>query len=127
MSYLDRSPDADGIASQQFILAEGGFKSIFDDRFGNDWIVTGNASFNIWQWLEVYGDIGAIKDRGSPARFVYDSGVRLNLVTDFFELYFPVYSNNGYEIAQPNYVDRIRFVITVSPRTLTGLFTRKWF
>lgn len=127
LSYLDRSPNATGLASQQFILAEGGFKSIFDDRFGNDWIVTGNASFNIWQWIEVYGDIGAIRDRGTPARFVYDSGVRLNFVTDFFELYFPVYSNNGFEIAQPNYNERIRFVITVSPRTLTGLFTRKWF
>ena len=127
LGYLDRSPDADGLASQQFILAEGGFKSIFDDRFANDWIITANASFNIWQWIEVYGDIGGVRDRGSSARFVYDSGIRLNLVTDFFELYFPVYSNNGYEIAQPNYNDRIRFVITVSPRTLTGLFTRKWF
>ncbi|MEM8506492.1 MAG: metalloprotease [Bacteroidota bacterium] len=127
LNYLNRSQNATGITSQQFILAEGGFKSIFEDRFANDWIVTGNLSFNLWQWIEVYGDIGAIRDRGSPARFVYDSGIRLNFVTDFFELYFPVYSNNGYEIAQPNYGERIRFVITPSLRTLTQLFTRKWF
>ena len=56
-----------------------------------------------------------------------DSGIRLNLVTDYFELYFPVYSNRGWEIAQDNYGERIRFIVTISPRTLTGLFTRKWF
>jgi hypothetical protein len=127
LNYIDRSQNATGITGQQFILAEGGFKSIFDDRFGNDWIVTSNLSFNLWQWIEVYGDVGAIKNKGEKARFVYDSGVRLNLVTDFFELYFPIYSNNGYEIAQPNYGERIRYVITISPRALTGLFTRKWF
>ncbi|NKI32425.1 M1 family metallopeptidase [Muricauda sp. DJ-13] len=127
LNYLNRSTNASGLSSQQFVLAEGGFKSIFDDRFGNDWIIAGNLSFNLWQWIEVYGDIGGIKDKGESARFVYDSGIRLNLVTDFFELYFPVYSNNGYEIAQPDYGERIRFVVTLSPRTLTGLFTRKWF
>ena len=127
LPYLDRSINASGLSSQQFILAEGGFKSIFDDRFGSDWILTGNLSFNVWQWVELYGDIGLIGDRGESSRFFYDYGVRLNLVTDFFELYFPVYSNNGYEIAQPNYGERIRFVVTVSPQTLIGLFTRKWF
>ena len=127
LPYLNRSINASGLSSQQFILAEGGFKSIFDDRFGNDWILTGNLSFNIWQWVELYGDIGLIGDRGQSSRFFYDYGVRLNLVTDFFELYFPIYSNNGYEIAQPNYGERIRFVVTVSPQTLIGLFTRKWF
>jgi hypothetical protein len=49
------------------------------------------------------------------------------LVTDYFELYFPLYSNNGWEVSQPNYGEKIRFIITVSPKTLTGLFTRKWF
>lgn len=127
LNYLNRSQNAMGLSSQQFILAEGGFKSIFDDRFGNDWILTGNLSFSIWQWIELYGDIGAIRDRGEDVCFKYDYGVRLNLVTDFFELYFPIYSNNGYEIAQPDYQDRIRFVVTLQPRALIGLFTRKWF
>ena len=40
----------------------------------------------------------------------------MNLVTDYFELYFPLYSNNGWEVAQPNYGERIRFIITVSPK-----------
>ncbi|WP_297692244.1 metalloprotease [uncultured Eudoraea sp.] len=125
-NYLGRSEDS-GIWSQQLIIAEGGFKSRLENPFANDWIATTNSSVNIWRWVELYGDIGFIKNRGLPARFVYDSGIRLNLLTDYFELYFPVYSSNGWEIAQPNYAERIRFVITLSPKTLIGLFTRKWF
>ncbi|MCX2719682.1 metalloprotease [Lentiprolixibacter aurantiacus] len=125
-NYLGRSEDS-GITSQQIIIAEGGFKSQLENPFANDWIVTTNASFNLWKWIELYGDAGFIKNKNTNSRFVYDSGIRLNLVTDYFELYFPLYSNNGWEIGQPNYEERIRFLVTLSPRTLIGLFTRKWF
>lgn len=126
--YLGRSEDS-GIYSQQIIIAEGGFKSFLDERyrFADDWIATANASVNLWRWIELYGDIGMVKNRGLREKFVYDSGIRLNLVTDYFELYFPLYSNNGWEIAEPDYGERIRFIITVSPKTLLGLFNRKWF
>lgn len=126
LNYLGRS-ESSGIYSQQIIIAEGGFKSKLENPFANDWIVTTNASTNIWRWIEAYGDLGYIRSKGENARFVYDSGVRLNLVTDYFELYFPVYSNRGWEIAERDYGERIRFVVTISPKTLIGLFTRKWF
>ncbi len=125
-NYLGRS-EGTGIYSQQIIVAEGGFKSKFENPFANDWMATINSSVNLWRWVELYGDLGMLKNRGIKEQFVYDTGVRLNLLTDYFELYFPVYSSNGWEIAQPNYDQKIRFVITFSPRTLTGLFTRKWF
>lgn len=125
-NYLGRS-ESSGITSQQIIIAEGGFKSILPEPFADQWLATTNASFNIWRWIEIYGDVGFLKRKGSDARFLYDSGIRLNLVTDYFELYFPLYSNNGWEIAQPSYDQKIRFVVTLSPKTLTGLFTRKWF
>lgn len=126
LNYLGRS-ESSGIYSQQVIIAEGGFKSKLENPYANDWIATTNASTNIWRWVEAYGDLGFIKNKGQNSRFVYDSGVRLNLVTDYFELYFPVYSNRGWEIAQDNYEERIRFIVTISPKTLIGLFTRKWF
>lgn len=125
-SYIGRSEDS-GIWSQQIIIAEGGFKSQLPDPFADDWLATANASVSLWRWIEAYGDIGFIKNKGESSRFVYDSGIRLNLVTDFFELYFPVYSNLGWEIAQPDYAEKIRFIVTLSPKTLLGLFTRKWF
>lgn len=126
LNYLGRS-ESTGLYSQQIIIAEGGFKSKLADPFANDWLATVNGSTNIWRWVEVYGDLGVMKSRGQNERFVYDSGIRLNLVTDFFELYFPVYSNNGWEIGQHDYEEKIRFIVTLSPKTLIRLFNRKWF
>jgi hypothetical protein len=125
-NYLGRS-ESTGIFSQQYIQAEGGFKSKLVNPNANQWITSANGSFNIWNWIEVYSDLGFIKNKQQDARFVYDSGIRLNLVTDYFELYFPVYSNNGWEVSQPNYSEKIRFIVAFSPQSLTGLFTRKWF
>ncbi|MFE3868840.1 aminopeptidase [Flavobacterium sp. LS2P90] len=124
--YYGRS-ESTGLFSQQFILAEGGFKSKLATPYANQWMTTVNGSFNIWNWIEIYGDMGLVKSRYQNAKFVYDSGIRLNLVTDYFELYFPVYSNNGWEIAQNNYNEKIRFLVTFSPKTLINLFNRKWF
>jgi hypothetical protein len=124
--YLGRSEES-GLFSQQLIIAEGGFKSKLEPAFANDWMLTTNASVNLWKWIELYGDAGFVKNKGESAKFLYDSGIRLNLVTDYFELYFPLYSNNGWEIGRPNYDQRIRFIVTLDPKALLGLFTRKWF
>ncbi|WP_251059567.1 gluzincin family metallopeptidase [Winogradskyella immobilis] len=127
-NYLGRSEDGDeGLVSQQIIIAEGGFKSQLDTPFANQWLTTANVTTSIWRYVQAYGDIGLVKNRFADPKFVYDSGIRLNLVQDFFELFFPVYSNNGWEIAQPNYDQKIRFIITVDPQVLLGLFRRKWY
>lgn len=125
-NFLGRS-ESTGIFSQQFIMAEGGFKSKLEPRYANQWMTTLNASYAIWNWIEVYGDIGLTKSKHKATDFMYDSGIRLNLVPDYFELFFPVYSNNGWEISQNKYNEKIRFVVTFSPKTLVNLFTRKWF
>uniref|UniRef100_UPI00316AECD9 aminopeptidase n=1 Tax=Flavobacterium soli TaxID=344881 RepID=UPI00316AECD9 len=125
-NYYGRS-ETSGLFSQQLIIAEGGFKSRLINPYANQWMATTNASFNIWNWVEIYGDAGFMKNKNQGERFVYDSGVRLNLVTDYFELYFPVYSNNGWEIADNNYQEKVRFIVTLSPSVLINLFTRKWF
>ncbi|WP_196828799.1 aminopeptidase [Flavobacterium sp. CG_9.1] len=125
-NYFGRS-ESTGLFSQQYIVAEGGFKSKIATPFANRWITSLNASYSIWNWIEAYGDIGLIKNADTKGRFVYDSGIRLNLVTDYFELYFPIYSNNGWELAQDNYNEKIRFIVTFSPKTLINLFNRKWF
>ena len=116
-----------GFYSQQFVMAEGGFKSKLQPAYANSWMATFNASYAIWNWIEAYGDVGFLKNKHQKEHFVYDSGIRLNLVPDYFELYFPVYSNNGWEISQNKYNEKIRFVVTFSPKTLVNLFTRKWF
>lgn len=124
--YLGRSEN-DGIFSQQFIFAEGGFKSQLSPSFSNTWLTTLNASTNIWKWIHAYGDAGLINNKNQGTTAVFDSGVRLSLVEDFFELYFPLYSSLGWEPGLPNYDQRIRFIITLNPRVLIGLFTREWY
>ncbi len=124
--YLGRSEET-GLLSQQLIIAEGGFKSRLEIPFSNQWLTTANASTTIWRYIMAYGDVGFIKNRGEKPKFVYDSGIRLNLVQDYFELYLPVYSSLGWEVGQPNYEERIRFIVTLSPKTLLGLFTRRWY
>ena len=126
-SYLDPSNSGKGFTSQEIKISEGGFKSRLDTPFANQWITTGNAGYSIWNWIHVYGDIGFVKNKGRSANFVYDSGIRLSLVNDYFELFFPLYSNKGWEVAQPNYSENIRFLVTVSPTTLISLFTRRWY
>ncbi|SHH52579.1 gluzincin family metallopeptidase [Winogradskyella jejuensis] len=125
-NYLGRS-EASGIFSQQIIIAEGGFKSQLDTAFANQWMATANFSTSIWRYIQLYGDAGFVKNKFSSAKFVYDSGIRLNLVEDYFEIFLPLYSNNGWEIAQPGYDQKIRFMFTVDPQVLLGLFRRKWY
>ncbi|TYA78759.1 gluzincin family metallopeptidase [Seonamhaeicola marinus] len=125
-AYLGRS-ESSGIFSQQFITAEGGFKSKLEFPYANQWMSTLNASTTLWKYVLLYGDIGLVKNKFDSTHFVYDSGIRLNLVTDYFEIYFPLYSNLGWEIGQPNYDQKIRFKFTVDPQVLLGLFRRRWF
>ncbi|RNC87209.1 MAG: metalloprotease [Winogradskyella sp.] len=125
-NYLGRS-EASGIFSQQIIIAEGGFKSVLDTAFANQWMTTANFSTSIWRYIQLYGDVGLVKNKFNSPKFVYDSGIRLNLVQDYFEIFFPLYSNNGWEIGQPNYDQKIRFMFTVDPQVLLSLFTRKWY
>lgn len=125
-NYYGRSEDA-GFFSQQFIMAEGGFKAMLEPAFANQWILTSNVSTTIWNWIFAYGDVGFVKNRKMPTEFVYDSGIRLNLVEDYFELYFPIYSSNGWEVGQGNYAERFRFIVTLDIPTLFRLFTRRWY
>ena len=125
-NYIGRS-ESSGLFSQEFYLAEGGFKSKLVNPYANQWLTTSNISFNIWNWVEIYGDLGIVKSKNLDPTFIYDNGVRFNLVTDYFELFLPIYSNNGWEISQPKYAEKIRFTATFSPQILIGLFTRKWF
>ncbi len=124
--YYGRSEET-GLFSQQIIIAEGGFKSKLEPAFSNNWMITGNASTNIWNWIYIYGDAGIVQNKGKSTKFVYDSGIRLSLLADYFEVFLPLYSNLGWEPGLPNYDQRIRFIVTLSPKTLAGLFTRRWY
>jgi hypothetical protein len=125
-NYYGRSED-DGLFSQQLIVAEGGFKSQLEPAFANSWMTTINASTNIWKWVYAYGDAGLVGNQSQGTKTVFDTGIRLSLVADYFELYFPMYSSLGWEPGLPNYDQKVRFIVTLTPSTLFRLFSREWY
>ena len=124
--YLGRSEDS-GIYSQQFVPAEGGFKAFFDQSSANDYMASINASIGLWKWIEFYGDVGILRNKSLSAVTYFDSGFKFSLVPDYFEIFFPLYSSNGFEPTQSRYATKIRFIFTPRLSTLSSLFTRKWF
>jgi len=111
--YFGRS-ETSGFLSQQIIINDAGFKSESTVPYANQWVSSVNTSIGLWRWFEVYSDFGFAKNKGENVFFMHDKGVRLNFVNDIFEIYFPLHSNNGWEIAQPHYEERIRFVFSTN-------------
>ena len=124
-NYLGRS-ERTGLLSQQFIMAGGGFKSFFDDPTTNNFMLTSNLNIGIWKWIEGYLDLGMLKNKDSDSRYFYGTGLRLNLLPDFFELYFPVSSSNGFELDDFRYYNKIRFIVSYNLESLGKLFSRRW-
>jgi hypothetical protein len=124
--YLGRS-ETSGILSQQIIINEGGFKSKLPVAYANQWLTTINTSVGLWRWLEAYNDIGFVKNRDEKVYFAYESGVRLNFIHDILEVYFPLYSNLGWELTQPRYSTKIRFVLVINPKKIYNFAKRGFY
>lgn len=123
LNYFGRS-ESTGFFSQQFIIAEGGFKSVLPTRFANQFMASFNSSIGLWKWIEFYNDVAFLKSRNSPVFFAYNNGIRLNFVHQILEVYFPLYSNNGWEISQGNYQEKIRFTLTADLGSIINFIRR---
>ena len=124
--YLGRS-ETSGLLSQQIIISEGGFKSKLPVPYANQWLTSINTSIGLWRWIEVYNDAALVKNKHEKVYFAYENGVRLNFVQDILEVYFPVYSNLGWEITQPDYASRIRFVLVLKPKKIFNFLKRGFY
>jgi hypothetical protein len=124
--YYGRS-ETSGIFYQQFVWAEGGFKTFFNDQFANQFMISQNVNIGVWKWFNIYTDWAWKKSKGKSVKFLYDSGVRVNLVQDYFEVFFPVYSSLGWEINQKDYINRIRLVFTMDINGLFKMVSRGWY
>ncbi len=116
--------ETSGFFSQQIIIAEGGFKSNVGQPYANQWMTTFNTSVGLWRWIEVYGDIGFVKNKKQPVFFGYDGGIRLNFIHNILEVYFPLYANSGWQVGQEGYPSKIRFVLTLDPGSILSFFRR---
>ncbi len=103
--------DRTGFFSQQYVQAEGGFKS-GNFVFANEYMATTNFEFPLWRFIDLYADVGVYKQRQNSAEFVYDTGFRLRVIPDFFEVYLPMQSYLGFEPSQENYFKHLRFLLS---------------
>ena len=125
-NYFGRS-ETSGFLSQQIIIAEGGFKSKLPVPYANQWLTSINTSIGVWRWAEIYNDVALVKNRNQSVYFAYENGVRLNFVQDILEVYFPVYSNLGWEVTQPDYASKIRFVLVLNPKRIVNFMRRGFY
>lgn len=112
-----------GVLSQQFVLAEGGFKSRFNQSV-NQWIGAVNVDGHVWKMFNVYADFGLYKNKYRDPHFIWDSGVKLRLIPDFLEIYFPVQSSLGFEPSFRDYASRIRYTLVFNLGSLVGNLRR---
>ena len=123
LNYIGRS-ESSGVLSQQFIMAEGGFKSVLEQRFANQFLVSFNSSIGLWRWFEIYTDVAFLKNRGNNVFFAYENGIRLNFIHNILEFYLPLYSNNGWALNKNGYSKSIRFVLVARPKAIFNFFRR---
>jgi hypothetical protein len=123
LNYFGRS-ESSGIFSQQLIINEGGFKSVLPTRFANQYLFSTNSSIGLWKWVEAYNGVAFLKNRGEKLYFGYENGVRFNFIHNILEVYFPFYSNNGWEVSQKSYVEKIRFTLSTDFQSIYNFFRR---
>lgn len=115
-----------GILSQQFVLADGGFKSLIPGSV-NQWITSFNVDSSVWKIFHVYADAGLYKNKNNPTQFIWDSGVKVRVIPDFLEIYLPVQSSLGFEPAFKDYGKRIRYTLILNLSTIINAARRGWY
>ncbi|WP_276702828.1 aminopeptidase [Chryseobacterium sp.] len=115
-----------GILSQQFILADGGFKSFLPGTV-NQWITSFNVDSSVWKIFHIYADAGLYKNKNNPTQFIWDSGVKVRLIPDFLEIYLPVQSSLGFEPGFKDYGKRIRYTLILNLSTIINAARRGWY
>ena len=115
-----------GILSQQFVLADGGFKSFIPGTV-NQWITSFNVDTSVWKIFHIYADAGIYKNKNNPTQFIWDSGVKVRVIPDFLEIYFPVQSTLGFEPGFKDYGKRIRYTLILNLSTIINAARRGWY
>ncbi len=115
-----------GILSQQFVLADGGFKSFLPGTV-NQWITSVNVDTSVWKIFHIYADAGVYKNKNNPTQFIWDSGVKVRLIPDFLEVYFPIQSSLGFEPGFKDYGKRIRYTLILNLSTIINAARRGWY
>ncbi len=115
-----------GILSQQYVLADGGFKSLIPGTV-NKWITSVNLDTSVWKIFHIYADAGVYQNSNRPTKFIWDSGVKVRVIPDFLEIYFPVQSSLGFEPGFKDYAKRIRYTLILNLSSIINAARRGWY
>ncbi len=122
--FFGRS-ETNGIYSQQFFTTDGGFKSQ-TNQFADEWLVSQNLSVPVWFVFGAYADAAFFQD-SKNVEFQYDAGIRLALLTDFLELYFPIYANDKWLVGNQHYLAQFRFVLDIDQSNIINRLRRAYY
>lgn len=115
-----------GILSQQYILADGGFKSFIPGTV-NKWITSVNVDTSVWKIFHIYADAGIYDNKNQSTKFIWDSGVKVRVIPDFLEIYFPIQSSLGFEPGFKDYGKRIRYTLILNLSSIINAARRGWY
>ncbi len=118
--------DTTGIFSQQFINLDGAFKTDFTSGISDNFMAATNLYFGVWKFIELYGDFALLKSKELSAKIFWGGGIRLNIVPDYFEFFFPLVAKNQSPINDHGYFRNIRFTFYIHPNVFRELFSKRW-
>lgn len=121
-SFIGRS-DSSGIWSQQFFVTDGGFKSA-TNVYSSTWMTSLSLNVPIWKGIGIFGDVGY---SGYQNQVYWDYGIRLAIVPDFLEIYFPLQSSLTNHVESFNYPTQIRFILNVNQTDIIQRLRRGWY
>ncbi len=124
-NLLGRS-ESSGILSQQYVLAEAGFKSQLGFTV-NQWVIATNVEFPLLNILDLYADAAVYQNKSHDPKFIYDTGIKFKIIPDFLEFYLPVQSSLGFEPAMDKYWERIRFTFNFNLSSIINYLRRGWY
>ncbi len=125
-NLLGRSAKS-GVFYQEYVQAEGGMKTFFEDNYVNQWLVSNNTEMHIWKWFDFYGSTMLYKNQSQNAQILYETGIRLRIIPDFIEFYFPIQTTNGFEPTRDNYLKNIRFTFRLDVAKVINTIRRGWY
>ncbi len=119
--YLIGRSDQTGIWSRQFFTTDGGFKSE-TQAFADQFLLSSNLS------VPIIGPLGAFADVAlSEEQMYWDYGVRLALLTDFLEVYFPIQNQDRNFYSEANYAQNLRFVLDLNLGSIINRLRRGYY
>ncbi len=116
--------ETDGLWSHQMVGNDGGFATLTPLGRDGDWLVAANFSVDFpkkiplsaFANISTFSQAKTLLENGE--RFIYEAGLRVNVVRNIFEIYVPLYlSKDMQRVADLNgqhFLDHIRFKLNLN-------------